>query len=38
LPDGLWRNHFTGAVFRGEVAPAELLGVFPVALLLRDIA
>jgi (1->4)-alpha-D-glucan 1-alpha-D-glucosylmutase len=38
LPDGLWRNHFTGAVFRGEVAPAELLGVFPVALLLRDVA
>jgi (1->4)-alpha-D-glucan 1-alpha-D-glucosylmutase len=36
LPDGRWRNCFTDAAFRGEVAPAELFGAFPVGLLVRE--
>lgn len=36
LPDGNWRNEFTGEVFAGEVAVGELFRKFPVALLVRE--
>ena len=36
LPDGRWRDEFTGAVVEGgRCALADLLGGFPVALLAR---
>lgn len=36
LPPGKWRNEFTGESFTGEIAAGELLGKFPVALLVRE--
>ena len=37
VPAGTWRNRLTGDVVRGgDVNVAELLGVFPVALLMRE--
>ena len=36
LPDGNWRNEFTGENFSGEVAASDLLKKFPVALLVRE--
>jgi (1->4)-alpha-D-glucan 1-alpha-D-glucosylmutase len=36
LPRGDWRNYFTGTVMSGAVSPPELLGAFPVALLIRE--
>ncbi|HLW25268.1 MAG TPA: malto-oligosyltrehalose synthase [Steroidobacteraceae bacterium] len=36
LPRGRWRNVFTEAMLEGGVAPAELFGSFPVAVLMRD--
>ena len=37
IPNGRWRNHFTGEKSDGGVAPvAKLLTRFPVALLLRE--
>jgi (1->4)-alpha-D-glucan 1-alpha-D-glucosylmutase len=36
LPAGEWHDQLTGAVRRGEVAVAELLRDFPVALLARE--
>jgi (1->4)-alpha-D-glucan 1-alpha-D-glucosylmutase len=36
LPRGVWKNRFTGAVVHGAIGPAELFGVFPVALLVRE--
>jgi (1->4)-alpha-D-glucan 1-alpha-D-glucosylmutase len=37
VPAGTWRNRLTGDVVRGgDVNIAELLGVFPVALLMRE--
>lgn len=36
LPAGRWRNVFTEVILEGEVRPAELFGVFPVALLARE--
>jgi len=38
LPEGRWRNCFTGAEWSGTVLPEELFGAFPVALLVRDAA
>ena len=36
LPGGVWRNGFTDQLIQREVSPAELFGLFPVALLIRD--
>jgi (1->4)-alpha-D-glucan 1-alpha-D-glucosylmutase len=36
LPDGKWRNEFTGENFSGEVGASDLLKKFPVALLVRE--
>jgi (1->4)-alpha-D-glucan 1-alpha-D-glucosylmutase len=36
LPGGVWRNGFTDQLIQREISPAELFGVFPVALLIRD--
>ena len=36
LPDGNWRNEFTGEIFSGEVAVSDLFQKFPVALLVRE--
>jgi (1->4)-alpha-D-glucan 1-alpha-D-glucosylmutase len=38
LPRGVWANTFTDARLQGSVAPADLFGTFPVALLTRDLA
>jgi (1->4)-alpha-D-glucan 1-alpha-D-glucosylmutase len=35
LPDGNWRNTFTGEIDSGKVAVADLFRIFPVALLLK---
>jgi (1->4)-alpha-D-glucan 1-alpha-D-glucosylmutase len=35
LPQGTWRNHFTGGDHSGAVPVADLLSSFPVALLVR---
>jgi len=35
LPEGRWRDELTGRSYGAEVAPAELLGGLPVALLVR---
>jgi (1->4)-alpha-D-glucan 1-alpha-D-glucosylmutase len=35
LPRGAWRNAFTEATLEGSVAPADLFGCFPVAVLIR---
>jgi (1->4)-alpha-D-glucan 1-alpha-D-glucosylmutase len=35
LPEGRWRNCFTGAELSGTVTPDRLFGAFPVALLAR---
>lgn len=35
LPPGSWRNAFTESVHTGDVSPAELFEVFPVALFIR---
>lgn len=36
LPEGEWRNHFTGGVFQeGSVRVSEILGSFPVGFLYR---
>jgi (1->4)-alpha-D-glucan 1-alpha-D-glucosylmutase len=36
LPEGSWTDAFTGLSVRGDVALADLLGRYPVALLLAD--
>lgn len=36
LPEGNWRNEFTGAIFTGEMDTSKLLEKFPVALLVRE--
>ena len=36
LPAGIWKNHFTEVCLQDGVAPGELFGTFPVALLVRD--
>jgi (1->4)-alpha-D-glucan 1-alpha-D-glucosylmutase len=36
LPRGVWRNLFTEARLEGGVAPPDLFGCFPVAVLARD--
>jgi (1->4)-alpha-D-glucan 1-alpha-D-glucosylmutase len=36
LPGGAWRNCFTDELIQREISPAELFGLFPVALLIRD--
>ena len=36
LPGGVWRNGFTDQLIQREISPAELFGLFPVALLIRD--
>jgi (1->4)-alpha-D-glucan 1-alpha-D-glucosylmutase len=36
LPDGIWRNEFTGENFSGKVGAGDLLKKFPVALLVRE--
>jgi (1->4)-alpha-D-glucan 1-alpha-D-glucosylmutase len=36
LPEGTWRNLFTGADFSGDVPPGQVFGRFPVALLVRQ--
>ena len=36
LPAGPWRNGFTEARLEGRVAPEELFGAFPVAVLIRE--
>jgi (1->4)-alpha-D-glucan 1-alpha-D-glucosylmutase len=36
LPEGTWRNEFTGETFSGEIAADELLNSFPVALLVWE--
>ncbi len=36
LPEGKWRNEFTGEIFTGEVAVGKLFDKFPVALLVRE--
>jgi (1->4)-alpha-D-glucan 1-alpha-D-glucosylmutase len=36
LPRGVWVNAFTDARLQGAVAPDELFGAFPVALLIRE--
>src|SRR5208283_2962967 len=36
LPGGTWRNYFTDATLHDGIAPAELFGSFPVALLVRE--
>ncbi|MFZ0875902.1 MAG: hypothetical protein WAN20_15455, partial [Pseudonocardiaceae bacterium] len=36
LPRGSWTDVLTGLSARGDVALAELLGLYPVALLLAD--
>jgi (1->4)-alpha-D-glucan 1-alpha-D-glucosylmutase len=36
LPPGAWRNVFTEATHTGDIAPADLFGAFPVALLTRE--
>jgi maltooligosyltrehalose synthase len=38
LPRGVWVNEFTEARLQGGVAPEELFGAFPVALLVREAA
>jgi (1->4)-alpha-D-glucan 1-alpha-D-glucosylmutase len=38
LPRGVWVNAFTEGRVQGSVAPVELFGVFPVALLIREAA
>jgi (1->4)-alpha-D-glucan 1-alpha-D-glucosylmutase len=38
LPRGVWVNEFTAARLQGGVAPEELFGAFPVALLVREAA
>jgi (1->4)-alpha-D-glucan 1-alpha-D-glucosylmutase len=35
VPPGSWRNVFTESMHTGDVSPAELFEVFPVALLIR---
>jgi maltooligosyltrehalose synthase len=35
LPKGEWRNLFTDASANGAVAPRQLFGAFPVAMLMR---
>ena len=37
LPRGAWKNCFTDAELEGSVRPEELFGVFPVALLSREV-
>jgi len=36
LPDGAWRNEFTGEEFRGPVLAEYLFAKFPVALLVKE--
>lgn len=36
LPEGNWRNEFTGEIFKGEVDTGALFNKFPVALLVRE--
>ncbi|HXB59069.1 MAG TPA: malto-oligosyltrehalose synthase [Candidatus Acidoferrales bacterium] len=36
LPDGKWRNEFTGENFSGEADAGDVLKKFPVALLVRE--
>jgi (1->4)-alpha-D-glucan 1-alpha-D-glucosylmutase len=36
LPEGNWRNEFTGEIFKGDVATSNLFNKFPVALLVRE--
>ena len=36
LPEGTWRNEFTGEAFTGEVPAGQILKKFPVALLVRE--
>ncbi|HEX4342124.1 MAG TPA: malto-oligosyltrehalose synthase, partial [Verrucomicrobiae bacterium] len=35
LPEGMWRNEFTGERFAGEISLDKLFGQFPVALLAK---
>jgi (1->4)-alpha-D-glucan 1-alpha-D-glucosylmutase len=36
LPEGKWKNLFTGAALPDDAPAAELFGDFPVALLVRE--
>jgi (1->4)-alpha-D-glucan 1-alpha-D-glucosylmutase len=36
LPQGTWRNEYTGESFSGEATTSDLLKKFPVALLVRE--
>jgi (1->4)-alpha-D-glucan 1-alpha-D-glucosylmutase len=36
LPDGNWRNEFTGEYFNGEIRAENLFRKFPIALLARE--